>query len=92
MQALVGPRSERGEESFSFLVCTPRWLADHLRANRPLFARHHLFVNRYDYDAIRGRIEELCSTTSGHNWTEAAERLARYGSWEFEDYHPYEGS
>ena len=92
VQALVGPRGERGEEGFSLLVCTPRWLADYLRDNKPLFARHYLFVDHYNYDAIRDRIDELCRTTSGHNWTEAAERLARYGYWEFEDYHPHEGS
>ncbi len=57
-----------------------------------MFGRHFLFVDHYDYDAIRSRIEELCRTTSGRTWTEAAERLAKYGYWELEDYQPYEGT
>lgn len=86
VQALIGPRGAAGEESFDFTVCTPKWLAQSLLKYKYTFGRHHLIVEYYDYNIIFGAINSLCQRTSGANWHEIAERLGRYGKWEFEDY------
>jgi hypothetical protein len=86
VQALVGPRDQVGEESFSFSVCTPKWLQSYVSKNRFLFGSHYLIVDCYDYSLISGAISDLCQRTSGSSWNEVAEKLSRYGAWEFEDY------
>jgi hypothetical protein len=48
--------------------------------------RHHLVVNRYDLELIRGAIEDLCREATGSDWSSVAEYLARFSKWEFEDY------
>ena len=89
VQAMVGPHGEAGEKSFDFIVCTPAWLATENFELGYRFGRHHLFLKRYDYSVLWRALEKLCNTTSGPDWTTAAERLARYGHWEFEDYRPH---
>ena len=85
IQAIVGPSDGPGEESFDFLVCTPSWIASVVQAGF-LFGRHYLIVERYDYKFINNAISSLCANISGSCWRDVAERLARYGKWEFEDY------
>jgi hypothetical protein len=89
VQAMVGPHGAAGSESFDFIVCTPGWLATENFELGYRFGRHHLFLKRYDYSVLWQAIEKLCNTTSGSDWTTAAERLGRYGHWEFEDYRGY---
>lgn len=88
VEASIGPRGALGEELFEFLVCTPNWLYRDLVSQSTIFGRHFLFVQRYDYRLIAETIEHLCASTSGSTWSEVAERLGRYGKWEFEDYRP----
>ncbi len=86
VQALVGPSGEPGEESFDVVVCTPAWLAQELSQSEYLYGRHHLIVERYDYCLIRRALDETFGGVTGATWAEVAERLARFGHWEFEDY------
>jgi hypothetical protein len=86
VQAMIGPRGSPGEESFDFVVCTPKWLALFLSKDAAIFGRHYLFVDVYDYDVIWEKINQLCIDTAGSTWSEVGERLNRYGRWEFEDY------
>ena len=44
--------------------------------------------SHYDWPALVAYFEALVAGCHGANWHEAAERLARYGWWEFEDYTP----
>jgi hypothetical protein len=85
VQAFVGPQGAPGEEAFDFEVCTPSWLAGELD-DRSLFPRHRLLLRRYDYRLLELAIRSLIQGTSGSSWQQVAERLARYGHWEFEDY------
>jgi len=94
VQAMIGPRGQLGEESFDFLVCTPKWLAKELETTNRIWGRHYLFVNRYSYDLLWRTINDLCVNTintRGNSWQEIGAQLARYGKWEFEDYRPYQG-
>ena len=90
-QMLVGPSDERGEESFNVVVCSPEWLAAAARRDGGLFhARHHLVVNfeTFDRQAVHDWLAARVQDVSGETWDEVAERLARLGYWEFEDYKP----
>lgn len=91
VQAMIGARGEDGEESFDFLVCTPRWLADEVARERYALGRHHLFLPRYDYALMQRAIEDVCARATGPDWDTVAGHLARYGLWEFEDYREYQG-
>ena len=86
VEALIGPVDGPGAESFGFLVCTPRWLSREVVArSRVTFGKHYLFVAHYDYDILWGSISLLCQRIRGATWREVAERLSKYGRWEFED-------
>src|SRR5262245_39386521 len=61
MQAMIGPKNEKGEESFDFIVCTPGWLSTQLAKSGYLMGRHHLIIDRFNLELIRGAIENLCS-------------------------------
>ena len=86
VQAMIGPVDDVGEESFDFMVCTPKWLAHSLMEKKFIFGRHYLLVARYDYGVILETIKSLCQSIDGSTWKEVGERLSRYGKWEFEDY------
>lgn len=97
VQAMVGERGAQlsGEDTFEFLVCTPRWLETQMvnKGNKEYeFGRHHLFLPRYDYALMRRVIEGLCEQATGPDWDTVATRLARYAHWEFEGYREYEGA
>ena len=87
LQILAGPNCGEGEESFDVIVCTPRWLErTHDRAD-VVPGRHHLIVFEYNYERLIRAIASMCELTEGSSWREVAEKLARLGRWEFEDYH-----
>lgn len=86
VQAMIGPAGESGEESFGFVVCTPKWLTQSLLKDDYVFGRHYLVVEYYDYNIILNAINFLCQSITGSSWRQVAEQLGRYGKWEFEDY------
>lgn len=86
VQAMIGSESSLGEESFNFIVCTIDKVAATLQKEGFLFGRHYLMVEYYNYQVIFDVIDSLCNRVSGSSWQEVAEKLGRYGHWEFEDY------
>lgn len=90
LQAMIGPDYSEDAESFDFLVCTPRWLSDHLQTTgaEAIFGRHYLFLSHYTYSILWRTIQQLCERATGNNWGEVGSFLNRYGKWEFEDYIP----
>lgn len=86
VQAMVGPEDMPGEESFDFIVCTPRWLTSKVVVHGYAVGRHHLVVRTYEYEVIRGAISDLCEKAVGPDWLTVASKLGRFGKWEFEDY------
>jgi hypothetical protein len=89
VRVLAGPSGGPGYESFDVNVCTPRWLEREIERTGPFVGRHLLIVNRWDAPIVRARLTGLFQTASGENWAELAEKLARIGAWEIEDYRPY---
>lgn len=86
IQAMVGPTDGPGEESFDFLVCTPKWLQEELGKAPYVLGRFHLLIPQYDFQVIRIAIEKICSEIDAPDWSSAAAMLGRHGKWEFEDY------
>jgi len=86
VQLIAGPLGEPGEESFQFEVCTPGWVAARVREGGPLNGRHLVIVDAFHWPTIRAYFERLVDRCAGATWREVAEKLSRYGHWEFEDY------
>jgi hypothetical protein len=86
--AIVGPSGSAGEESFGITVCTTEWFEQNVTANVAA-DRRHLFVRHYDYDEIKQYLVKYCSACTGSSWKEIANKVARIGFWEFEDYKPH---
>jgi Immunity protein 8 len=85
IQAMFGPEGIEGEESFDMLVCNPLWVD--LQSKKGMFSgRHHLILRRFDVAQIRTFLNCIANNSSGESWSDVAEKLARYGKWEFEDY------
>jgi hypothetical protein len=88
LRILAGPEGGPGEESFDVMVCSIGWLAERLRRDAVVDGRHRLFVERFDWPVLRANIERRVRECEGPTWTDVAEKLARLGYWEFEDYRP----
>jgi hypothetical protein len=89
VMAMIGPVAQQGEESFDFMLCTPDWFASNTRENFKI-GRHYLFVQDFDYTQLEKFVQEYCeSCGEAPTWVVLAEKLARLGKWEFEDYVPY---
>lgn len=85
-RVMVGPEGMNGEESFDITVCTPGWFRQKYEFSDVVVVRHHLIVFEYDYDRIVNKIKSIIERCEGSSWNEVAEKVARYGYWEFEDY------
>ncbi len=81
---LIGPEGDRGEESFSFIVCTPSWFATRVVPGHPLPARHYLFVTGWDWPIIETRMRDLVALAEGETWREVAWKVSRVARWEFD--------
>lgn len=86
IQAIIGPEDEEGGDIFGFQVCSPKWLQNKHSVTDIVFIRHVILMFEYDYQAVERRIADLCNKTIGADWGEIASKIARFGSWEFEDY------
>jgi Immunity protein 8 len=88
IRALVGPRDDVGEESFDICVCTPLWLLAQCERDGFVLGRHRLIVSSYVPDRVRKTLTNLIEECGGESWQEVAEKVARVGHWEFENYLP----
>ncbi|MBW3086325.1 hypothetical protein KEM60_02538 [Austwickia sp. TVS 96-490-7B] len=88
MRILAGPEGGLGEESFDVIVCNLGWLAEKVSRDTVVDGRHRLVVERFDWPVLRSYIERHVRQCEGATWVEVAEKLARFGHWEFEDYQP----
>jgi hypothetical protein len=91
LSVYVGPDSGPGEESFDLIVCTPLWLKRKIASNGPVIGRHHLIIDPLDLQVARRFLIEQVGQLEAPTWQGLAEKIARIGKWEFEDYRPYEG-
>lgn len=86
LQAMIGPEGSNAEEAFDFMVCTPKWLEDRYLEEKCIFGIYLIIVFDYDISVIRKKIEKLCSSYDSEDWTTIADKISKYGRWEFSDY------
>jgi hypothetical protein len=86
LQAMFGPQSAEGEESYDLVVCTPKWLEQNISADTILPGRHRLIVKEYNIEKIRDFLIRYARRCEGDTWREVAEKLSRIGRSEFEDF------
>lgn len=86
LQLLIGPKGERGDETFDIVVCTPQWLLENNKTSDIIFGRHYLIVFEYDFKAICDKLTKYVNNIDGDTWDEIALQVGRIGKWEFEDY------
>lgn len=81
VQVAVGKGGEAGHEVFGFSVCSPTALA---RVEAGMFISHALVLKRFDWGAIRARVEKLLMhVQSCEEWECVIKRLA--GTLEYAD-------
>jgi hypothetical protein len=82
----IGPTGSDGGELFYITVCTPKRLEKLCERDGFIWGRHHLIVPHFDLQRILSIFTRFVSVCSGQTWNEIGSKLARLGSWEFEDY------
>jgi Immunity protein 8 len=85
IRAYVGPWGSEAAESFDFYVCAPKWLEQECEKRGFIVGRHYLITNSFDAAQIRALITKLIHRFQGSNWPEVAQKVARFGYWEFEE-------
>jgi hypothetical protein len=86
LEAMIGPSDFAGEEAFALTVCTPAWFKAHrLEGTKIRAGVHTLFVNEYDYRALRAFIERAVHGVEADDWPALARKLAWLGQWVFAD-------
>jgi hypothetical protein len=85
LRILIGPSGLPGEDSFDFEVCSPDWLAAAVDRDVLVSGRFHLFMARFDYEAVERYVAKRVAQATGTDWAEVAAKLARWSRWEFED-------
>ena len=88
LQVMVGPIGRDAEESFDVVVCTARWISNHLGPEGILVGLHHLVVDTYDYGRLERFLRQRVSECRATTWEQIAARIGRLGRWEFDDYKP----
>jgi hypothetical protein len=81
----IGDGKSGGADNFQVMVCTPMWLYEQHGQLDIFMGRHYLIVFEYNYKRILQWINSYLATCTGETWTEVAEKVARFGYWEFED-------
>jgi len=90
VQAMIGPDDEDGDDSFSFEVCSPKWMAEHCQESGAQWGNGFLILPTAKLDTIFAMVEEVVEVSEGKDWQEIAHKIGKYADWEFEGYKRYE--
>lgn len=86
----VGPCDEDGAHDYQIFICTPDWLGRECQSSYSIWGRHVLVISYYDIDLIRGGVEKCVEDSvqgvEGGDCLDAYKEIAKFASWEFEDY------
>jgi hypothetical protein len=83
---VAGPAGEPGAETFQVTVCTSDSLAALVARDGVVDGRHFLFVESLNTSKVEAFILDRFRRLSGSTWADLAEKIARLGHWEFEDF------
>src|SRR5690606_12049046 len=68
VQAMIGPHSGVGEESFDFVVCSTTSLLSRVQTEGYVWGRPFLILPEYNYKLIVQAVERLCGQIQGNSW------------------------
>ena len=88
LDVYIGPAGGEGEERFSFLVCSPEALKQESGDDAAVLGHGTVLVFDYSFSRVRAVIEGMVARLEGKDWSDLAQKIGRYGTWEFEDYVP----
>ncbi|SAL04281.1 immunity 8 family protein [Caballeronia ptereochthonis] len=86
LTVLIGPDDSEGGHYYQILVCTPEWIKKEYLHMGAAWGRHMLIVSSFDSDRIKSEINQYLEGCTGKDFGEIAQKVARIGAWEFEDY------
>jgi len=86
LQVMIGPKGEKGEESFDMMVVTPKWLMEKYGHSEVILGKHYVIVFEYNYENLYNRLQYTVDGLEEKDWNTLALKLARFGHWEFDDY------
>src|SRR5207302_11069440 len=88
LQAFVAAEEdEKGEQSVSFGVITPRKLEERVHAERVVFGRPFVVVSSPDVPRVLATVRAAIEKIEAESWDGIARRLERLEKYEFEDYY-----
>lgn len=85
VQADIGVAGEEGSDIFTFYVTTPQWLQKQSSIGWR-WGQGLLILDEFEWSLIESALSKLVESVSGETWEECAEKINRYGHWEFFDY------
>ncbi|WKL57150.1 Imm8 family immunity protein [Asticcacaulis sp. ZE23SCel15] len=88
LQAFIGPDVEDGEDVFNFIVCTPQWLEVE-KKGEITFGANYIIVTNYNLKDIEEHLKSYAQRCVGDSWVEVANKIAKVGEWEFDNYQAY---
>jgi len=89
IQAFFRPENEEGEDAFSFLFCNASYLAAKAKNDGFVLGRSMIIVDQLSRQIIEQSLTSIAEDIEGDDWQDVANKLNRYGQWEFEDYQPF---
>ncbi|QHV93874.1 Imm8 family immunity protein [Spirosoma endbachense] len=89
LRFVIGPKDALGGECFDVLVCNLAYFQNKFPPGEVIFGRHLLIVQQYDFNNILDFVAKYVTSLEEDTWDALANKLARIGKWEFEDYRPY---
>jgi Immunity protein 8 len=90
VQAYFGSEGHAGTDSFGFSFCSVDYLEREAKEKGFVFGRSIIVVSVLSRQIIEAALTCIAEQIDGTDWADVANKLNRYGHWEFEDYRPYE--
>lgn len=85
VQAMFGPEGIDAEESFDALFCNTIYVRQQKSLGLNL-EKYDVVLDKYHFNRILDYFNNAALNSEGASWNEVAEKLSRYGKWEFENY------
>lgn len=85
VQADIGPKGDKGSETFTFYAVSPKRLQGLLEDKQVRVGRGLLIMNDFDLRVVEATIERLLDNCKRENWDAVAAAICRYAHWEYEN-------
>lgn len=82
----IGPDDEEGENIFQFNFVTPQYLQEKIIKDGTQLGRHMIIIKEFSWEIITPEMERIFNLINEGDFSRFAEKLGRYGKWEYEDY------